>query len=114
MNENQLLESSKLMFLQNSGRKDEIDFLTQNGILEEKAEIMATDAYRAIKDQRKEMIQEVEVEEKKSVGKSVIIGFLILIAGIIATMVTDRIWYGAMIVGVIAIAKGVIGSSTKS
>jgi len=106
MNENQIMETAQSMFLQNSGRKEVINFLIENGISKENAESMATEAYRAIKDQRKEMMQVEEVEERKSTSKSVIIGALILLAGIIATMTTDRIWYGAMIIGVITMVSG--------
>jgi len=62
---------------------------------------MATDAYKAVKEERREMIQEDVGEEKKGGKTNIIIGALILFAGIIATMTTTSIWYGAMIVGVV-------------
>ena len=107
MNENQLLETAQSMFLNNSGRKEVIEFFNKNGINGQEAETMATDAYKAVKEERKEMIQEEVVEEKKGGKNSIIIGTLILLAGIIATMTTDSIWYGAMIVGVISMISGI-------
>ena len=51
MNENELLEAAKLIFLRGSTRGQVIDFLIENGIEDEKAASMATNAYLAIKDQ---------------------------------------------------------------
>jgi len=101
MNENQLLETAQSMFLNNSGWKEVIQFFNENGINGDQAETMATDAYKAVKEERREMIQEDVGEEKKGGKTNIIIGALILFAGIIATMTTTSIWYGAMIVGVV-------------
>ena len=77
MNENQLFDAAKLMFLHNSGRKDVIDYLNQNGITDEKAETMATNAFLAVKDQiRKE---EVIEEGAGFPGWIVYIGILLVI-----------------------------------
>lgn len=109
MEQQQTIEAAQQMFLHGSGRKDVIDFLLTNGINQEEVETTATNAYLAVKDQRKEMMQ--EATEKKPVGgggsPSIIIGAVILIAGIVATMTTDRFWYGAMILGVITIIGGI-------
>lgn len=41
-------------------------------------------------------------------GGAIALGLVIFIVGLAATMVTDRIWYGAMIVGVVMAFRGMI------
>ncbi|MEM6965965.1 MAG: hypothetical protein AAF573_14455 [Bacteroidota bacterium] len=109
MEQQQTIQAAQQMFLHGSGRKDVIDFLIANGINQEEVETTATNAYLAVKDQRKEMIKEA-TEEKPAGGggtPSIILGSVFLIGGIVATMTTDSIWYGAMIVGVVTIIGGI-------
>ncbi len=106
MNENEIIKTAQMMFLQNKGRKEVIDFLLDNGIDKDSVDSIATDAFKAIQDERKKMMEEQETEVSKEMNKSLIIGVLFLIGGIIATLTTDRIWYGAMGVGVITMING--------
>ena len=108
MNEPQIKEAAQIMFLKGSGRKDVINFLAQNGIAEERVETMATEAYLAIKDQRMQMIEaaDEDVQGGGGGGVTIALGALLLVGGIVATMATNRIWYGAMIIGVVMIFKG--------
>lgn len=108
MNEQQINETIQLMFLQNSGRKDVIDFLAANNIEGEKAETMATNAYLAIKDQRQAMIETQEVQREKGGIGTIIFGAVIMIAGIVASMNSDTLWYGAIIVGFITVIQGIV------
>jgi hypothetical protein len=106
-NINQTLETAQTMFLHGSRRKEVIDFLLANGVSQEEVDTVATNAYLSIKDQRQEILETYEEQtEGGGTGASAIIGALLLFGGIIATMATDRIWYGAMIVGLIMIVKG--------
>jgi hypothetical protein len=41
-------------------------------------------------------------------GGAIALGLVIFIVGLAATMATDRIWYGAMIVGVVMAFRGMI------
>lgn len=107
MPENQLIENAKSMFLNDSGRKDVIDYLTQNGISDDEANTVATNAYLAIKDQRKELMEEKDQEIKNEMNKFLVIGILVIVGSIIAALATGRIWIGAIIAGIIMIIKGV-------
>lgn len=49
-------------------------------------------------------------EESKGSMASVGLGVLMLVGGLVLTAATDRIWYGLMIVGVVAAVKGLIKS----
>lgn len=110
MSENQNFQIAQLMFLQGSGRKDVIDSLRKNGVAEERLEGMATEAYLSIKDQRQNMIEETYEEESGGGAGSIILGAVFLIGGVAATMGTDRIWYGAMIVGALMVFRGLAKS----
>lgn len=107
MNEKQISETAQLMFLQNSGRKDVIDFLATNNIIGEQAETIATNAYLAIKDQRHAMIETQEVQKAKGGMGTIIFGAVIMIAGIVASMNSDTLWYGAILVGLITVIQGI-------
>lgn len=107
MTQEVITEQAKTMFLNNSGRKEVIAFLLKNGVSEQDVEKVATDAFLAIKEQRKELLEEKEVEVKKAMSKSLIIGGIVLLGGIIATMTTNRIWYGAIGIGLIMMVNGV-------
>lgn len=113
MDENQVFEQAKQMFLTNKGRKEVIEFMEANGIPSDKANTMATEAYQAIREKRMEAVKAIEQEETGGEGggmKSIVIGALIFGAGLIATMATDRIWYGAMAVGAISVLTGIAKS----
>ena len=109
MNETQIQQAAQTMFLNGSGRKDVINFLTQNGISEDRVDDMATNAYLAIKDQRMQMIETADGDTAGSGNgtTSIAIGALLLVGGIVATMASNRIWYGAMIIGAVMIFKGI-------
>ncbi|MFK7771742.1 MAG: hypothetical protein AB8F94_06370 [Saprospiraceae bacterium] len=101
-----MIETIQLMFLRNSGRKDVIDFLATNNVEGEQAEAMATNAYLAIKDQRQSMIETHEVQKEKGGLGSIIFGAVIMTAGIVASMNSDTLWYGAILVGLITVIQG--------
>ena len=106
MTENATIQTAQAMFLHGSGRKEVIEYLLQNGTPETKVDDVATNAYLAIKEQRMQLLNEREDDSSSGVGGSAIFGVLLLLGGIVATMSTDRIWYGAMLVGVVMIIKG--------
>ena len=113
MNEKQVFETAKIMFLQNKGRKEVIEFIGTNGVAEPRADTMATEAFLAIKEQRREMIAEAnpDLDEKPMGGGgmgSVIIGALIMFGGIAATMSSDSIFYGAILVGLVTMIGGLV------
>lgn len=113
MNEKQVFETAKTMFLQNKGRKEVIEFIGANGIEDTHSETMATEAFLAIKEQRREMIAAANPDmDEKPIGgggmASVAIGAVIMIGGIVATMSTNRIFYGAIIVGLITMIGGFV------
>ena len=110
MNEKQIVETIQLMFLRNSGRKEVIDFLATNNIEGEQAETMATDAYLAIKDQRNTMLETQEVQKAKGSFGTIIFGAVIMIIGIVASMNSDTLWYGAILVGFITVIQGLTSS----
>ena len=107
MNEKQITETAQLMFLQNSGRKDVIDFLAANNIVGEQAETIATNAYLAIKEQRHEMIETQEDQKAKGGIGTIIFGAVIMVAGIVASMNSDTLWYGAILVGLVTVIQGI-------
>jgi len=113
MNEKQVFETAKIMFLQNKGRKEVMEFLGTNGVESTQSETMATEAFLAIKDQRREMIAAAnpDMDETPMGGggiTSIILGAVIMFGGIAATMSTNRIFYGAIIVGLITMIGGFI------
>ena len=65
MTKEEIQQTAKLMFLENHGRKKVIEMLNENGIFNEEAEKMATQAYLAVKDQIR---QRVEVAEESEGG----------------------------------------------
>ncbi len=114
MDEKQVFAQAQQMFLADRGRKDVIDFMIANGIDEERSEVMATEAFKSIRDQRRAMVEEqggaAYGDEGGSSGGgigSVILGLVFLIGGVVATMSSDSIWYGAIIVGVITLFSGI-------
>jgi len=108
MDEKQITEVAQLMFLQNSGRKDVIDFLATKNITGDEAETMATNAYLAIKDQRQTMLGTQEVQKAKGGIGSIIFGAVLMTVGIVASMNSDTLWYGAILVGFITIIQGLV------
>ena len=71
---------------------------------------MATDAFISIKEHRRAMQGEVEEAQGGGSGGgigSILLGLVFLIGGIVATMSTDSIWYGAIIVGIITLFTGI-------
>lgn len=106
MDEKQLSQTAQLMFLQNSRRKDVIDFLAANNVVGDAAETMATEAYLAIKDQRQAMLKTKEEQVEKGGVGSIILGAILMIGGISASMNSDTLWYGAILGGFIIIIKG--------
>ena len=116
MDEKQVLETAQLMFLQNKGRKEVIDFIESNGIVGEAAQTMATNAFLAIKDQRREMMEELQDADESGGGGgmgSIVMGAIFLIGGVVATMSTDSIWYGAIGVGIISIISGIAKGTSQ-
>jgi len=124
MNENELMDEARRMFLANAGRKDVILFFRNQGVDATKAETMATEAYKSIRAIRQAMIEEAQAGggnnsyaaagESSSEGKggaivSLALGGIICFAGIAATMSSDTIWYGAILVGGMMVFKGIIG-----
>ncbi len=110
MDNTELQKVSALMFLQGAGRKHVIDFLGENGVESETAEEMATTAYMSVKDQRKAIVEE-QLDHKASTSSgggvlSIIIGLVLIVGGIAATMASDSIFYGAIGVGVITLFQG--------
>lgn len=113
MEKTQLMETAQLLFLQGSGRKTVIELFTNNGFASEEANTMATEAYRAVKDERMAQVETTHEDEATSGGSSIgslLLGLVIMGGGIIATMTTDRIWYGAIFVGFITIISGLVKS----
>ena len=106
MNERQIIETAQSMFLKNSGRKEVVDFLANNNIIGEQAETIATDAYMSIKGQRQAIIKTSDSKEASSGLGSIIFGGILMIGGIVASMNSDTLWYGAIFVGLITLVKG--------
>ncbi len=111
MENTELQKLASLMFLRGAGRKDVIDFLAENGVEAAATEKMATDAYMAVKEQRKEIVEE-QVGAQAATGGgsggviSIVIGLVLMIGGIAATMASDSIFYGAIGVGAITFFQG--------
>ncbi|MEM8527812.1 MAG: hypothetical protein AAGG68_24435 [Bacteroidota bacterium] len=84
MDNNQLFEAAKAMFLQGRTKADITDVLITNGIPKEEANTMATNAYLAVRDQyvaNQERLQASQAEEGGSGVPSwaIYIGILVLI-----------------------------------
>ncbi|PHN01675.1 hypothetical protein CRP01_35595 [Flavilitoribacter nigricans DSM 23189 = NBRC 102662] len=106
MTKDQVLETAKSMFLQDSRRKEVLDFMTQNGLSGTEAEIMASNAYQAIKDERQALIQEQKKEEKKSGWNRIILGALIVLVSVIVLFATGKFYYFIAIGGIVLIVQG--------
>lgn len=121
MEKDQLFNHAQKMFITGAGRKAVMDFLKENGVPDNEVGNMATEAYKSVR----EKIQQMKIEagqENANVGEvpsgessgggggvgSMVIGFLLLGGGIVLTMATDRIWYGAMAVGLFSIVGGIV------
>ena len=102
MNEDQLMQTAHTMFFAGKGRKEVIDFFTENGVEDATAEAQATKAYLAVKPALQAATAAEEPEEEGGMG-GILLGALLLVGGLVATKATDRIRYGAMGVGVITI-----------
>lgn len=119
MNEEQVFQTAQEMFLKGSGRKQVIQFLETNGIAQDQSNDFATKAYQSVKDERKAIIAEAtadsddpfEVDGEKDGMGSVVLGGIIAGAGVVATMSSDTVWYGAILVGGFMVIKGLIGMS---
>ena len=83
MDENQLFETAKSIFLQQGGRKQVIDYLKENGVSDEDAEAMATKVYLEVKS---EIPQVTYTEDEGSGFPSwlIYVGILIVINGLSA------------------------------
>ena len=79
MDENQLFQAAKLLFLQNHGRKKVIEFLNENGITGEKAETMTTQAYLEIRNEIPERVVEETGDSGGFPSWLIYIGILVLI-----------------------------------
>ena len=112
MEENQIFEQAQQMFLNGAGRKAVMDFIEENGIAENESGSIASKAYQSVKEQiNQKRLQEsakLKEEGRRSGIGSIGIGALLLVGGIIATMATNRVWYGAMAVGAISLVKGIV------
>lgn len=128
MNQEQIFNQAVQMFLHGKRRGEVVKFLNQNNIQGQEANDMATKAYLAVKDQRQQMIDEMpdyandslsdydiqKGQKGKGGGMAGIgLGALFLIGGLIATMTTDRIWYGAILVGIVSLVSGLIKAAQK-
>ena len=117
MDKDHIFQHAQLMFLNGAGRKAVMEYLTENGVPEAETGTMATEAYKAVREE----IQQKKLEsgqENANIGEdlenqkdgdgmgAITFGALALIAGIIATTHTDRIWYGAIMVGAISLISG--------
>ena len=123
MNQSELINEAKKMFLENKSRRDVITYFKLKGIEEEESEKMATEAYKSIRELRQALINAAEAKggESNTFGTatqetdktgaiiSLVLGLLICGGGIIASMGTNRIFYGAVIVGGAMAIKGIYG-----
>lgn len=109
MNEVQIFETAQQMFLQERGRKDVIEFMIANGMDPSDAEAKATEAFLSIRDQRRAMAMDTEDVSQDGGGNgivSIVIGVVLILIGIGASMGTNRIFYGAVLVGGITLIQG--------
>ena len=85
-----------------------VERLMANGYSKEESESAVDEAYRFIDHQPAESASSAQVTQ---IG----IGALLMATGIILTMIgfLDRIWYGAVIVGLIFIIKGILPTKSK-
>ncbi|MCB0632166.1 MAG: hypothetical protein R2824_20000 [Saprospiraceae bacterium] len=123
MEKDQQFATVQQMFLNGSRRKEIIDYLESQGLSGDAANQLANDAYKSVKDQRRAIIDAQHSDEgefagmndsnDKSGGGRIGLGVLFLVGGIVATMVTDRIWYGLMIIGGAMIITGIARMATK-
>ena len=123
MDQSELINEAKKMFLENKSRRDVITYFKLKGIEEEESEKMATEAYKSIRELRQALINAAEAKggepntfgtatqetDKTGAIISLVLGLLICGGGIIASMGTNRIFYGAVIVGGAMAIKGIYG-----
>jgi len=94
-------------------------YLEDNGTPASQSGQVATNAYTAIRDLREQMMNQNSGRSQSSssggggssFGGGAILGVVFLVGGIAASAATDRVFYGAMIVGVIMIFKGLMGGN---
>jgi len=117
MSNHKLFEDAKRMFINNASRGEVMQYLEEQGIPANESGQLATNAYTAIRDMREQMMSggsgggggSTQSSGGGGINGALIIGILLLVGGIVATMASNTIWYGAMIVGVISIFKGLAG-----
>lgn len=102
MNQDELIKASTAMYFLKKGRHDVIEFLNKEGVEGEDAEYIATEAYKLFRTHRRE----AEEKESSKLNGKILVGVLVLAAGLIATFTTNRIWYGAIIFGGISVFAG--------
>ncbi len=114
MDEKQIFEQAQQMFLHERGRKEVIDFMMANGMDEGKAESTATEAFLSIRNERRVMALNGEGATYDEGGAnsgaglgSIVIGIILIVIGIGASMGTGRIFYGAVLVGIITLIQGI-------
>lgn len=113
MKKDEIFEEAQSMFLRNKGRKDVIDYLNSNGIIEEEAEDMATKAYLSIKET---INQNIAIQEHKSMGGSlgkIAIGILMIGIGVFGLFALERIFYILFIAGFLILGSGIISIFKK-
>ena len=118
MKNTNIIHQASKMFLLGSSRKEVITFLENQGIAKNQTDEIATKAYIAVKAKRKALISAIEAQRKPSVrvnnGAGVLralLGAGIAGAGIMATMNSNSIWYGAIFVGILMFFQGLMEMS---
>jgi len=122
----QMMDEARKMFLANKGRRDVIVFFQKHGVEESEAELMATDAYKSIRQIRQSMMEQAENQGRRSNGIgahapansdsgsnvgaiiSIILGAVICLGGLAASMGTNTIFYGAVLVGGMMFLRGIV------
>ena len=59
---------------------------------------------------RYRQLENQEVEEEGGGAGSIALGLVLIVGGVVATMASNSIWYGAVIYGIYLVAKGAISS----
>ena len=122
MDHNEMMNHARKMFLANKGRRDVITFFQLQGVPQFEAESMATEAYKSIREVRQAMIEEAQnnsggnnyAQPTSSSGSnggaiiSIVLGLIICGGGLAASMGTNTIFYGAVLVGGGMFLKGII------
>ncbi|MEL6660423.1 MAG: hypothetical protein AAFY48_12970 [Bacteroidota bacterium] len=75
-------------------------------------ELPAVDAASIIQwvEARHRQLENREVEEEGGGAGSIAFGLILIVGGVVATMASNSIWYGAVIYGIYLVAKGAISS----